>query len=114
MHITCPGTQRLLLNMSDVSNGSQVIGHAGEADSSWMEDLYAYSDPMVVPERSLMLPSASSQLTMRSHNHALATFARSSPNDSSFVPGTISMEQRYANLLCVINEATMRFPESQR
>lgn len=45
-------------------------------------------------------------------SHPFRGFIESPAYQSSYVPGAITMEERYMNLLLVMNEATMRFPES--
>ncbi len=45
---------------------------------------------------------------------AVSTYVETTPYQSSYMPGTIVMEERYMNLLIVLNEATMRFPESSK
>ena len=43
--------------------------------------------------------------------HAISTYVKSTPYQSPYTPGTITMEERYMSLLTVLNEASARFPE---
>ena len=47
-------------------------------------------------------------------SHSVRLFVDAPPVKSSFVPGLITMEERYINLLVVLNEASAKFPDESQ
>lgn len=69
----------------------------------------------VVAFAALKKHPSSTWLTRRDRScncsHSVRLFVDAPPVKSSFVPGLITMEERYINLLVVLNEASAKFPD---